>query len=272
MDEMKAPEQRDTPVTLTYTNWRGETSERTISPRRMWFGSTEWHPEPQWLLSAIDTEKGALRDFALKDFGQPASTVAALTAERDAIASRLPALRRAIDEELTKHVEHYRARAAMGGPGCGTDERMSSAADCARREVLKIIDQAAGPAPEPAIWRDPNEAPYDTPVRVRVGGMTFGAILRCDASLDEGEHPCDQWQAAVEGEHPPCWSDGACWSSNDEGMPSRQPEAWQAIEQAASAPTAHSWKEVCREKNGPEICEEPCLRCASPVAAEGAAS
>ena len=58
------------PVTLTYTNWRGETAERTITPKRIWFGSTDWHPEPQWLLTAFDAEKQADRDFALKDFGQ----------------------------------------------------------------------------------------------------------------------------------------------------------------------------------------------------------
>lgn len=57
------------PVTLTYTNYRGETSERTIVPKRIWFGATEWHPEPQWLLTDFDFEKGADRDFALKDFG-----------------------------------------------------------------------------------------------------------------------------------------------------------------------------------------------------------
>lgn len=59
------------PVTLTYTNWRGETAERSIIPMRVWFGSTDWHPEPQWLLTALDVEKGAGRDFALKDFGKP---------------------------------------------------------------------------------------------------------------------------------------------------------------------------------------------------------
>jgi hypothetical protein len=60
------------PVTLAYTNWRGETAQRTIVPQRVWFGSTDWHPEPQWLLTALDAEKGADRDFALKDFGNPA--------------------------------------------------------------------------------------------------------------------------------------------------------------------------------------------------------
>jgi predicted DNA-binding transcriptional regulator YafY len=59
-------------VKLTYTNWRGETSGRTIVPLSIWYGSTDWHPEPQWLIKAIDMEKGAERDFALKDFGHPA--------------------------------------------------------------------------------------------------------------------------------------------------------------------------------------------------------
>lgn len=61
------------PVKLTYTNWRGETSERTITPKTVYFGSTEWHPEPQWLLRAFDHDKRAERDFALKDFGTAAS-------------------------------------------------------------------------------------------------------------------------------------------------------------------------------------------------------
>lgn len=68
------PESR--PITLTYTNWKGETAQRTIIPRRVWWGSTEWHPEPQWLLTAFDVGKEAERDFALKDFGQPAQPVA----------------------------------------------------------------------------------------------------------------------------------------------------------------------------------------------------
>lgn len=45
------------PVTLTYRNWRGEVAERTITPLRVWFGSTDWHPDPQWLLTAWDAEK-----------------------------------------------------------------------------------------------------------------------------------------------------------------------------------------------------------------------
>ena len=57
------------PIKLTYTNYRGETSERLILPKGVWFGATKWHPEPQWLLHALDCEKQAVRDFALSDFG-----------------------------------------------------------------------------------------------------------------------------------------------------------------------------------------------------------
>lgn len=54
-------------IKIIYTNWRGETAERHIKPIRIWFGSTEWHKEEQWLLRAIDLDKKVERDFALKD-------------------------------------------------------------------------------------------------------------------------------------------------------------------------------------------------------------
>jgi predicted DNA-binding transcriptional regulator YafY len=54
-------------VKILYTNYRGETSRRVILPEKIWFGSTEWHPEAQWLLDAHDVEKYAIRNFAMKD-------------------------------------------------------------------------------------------------------------------------------------------------------------------------------------------------------------
>lgn len=50
---------------IDYTNWRGERSTRRIRPTHVWFGSTEWHPEPCWLLAALDVGKRAERDFAM---------------------------------------------------------------------------------------------------------------------------------------------------------------------------------------------------------------
>jgi hypothetical protein len=61
------------PADLTYTNYQGKTSVRHIIPRSVRYGTTQWHPEPQWLLLAYDCDKKADREFALKDFGQPAS-------------------------------------------------------------------------------------------------------------------------------------------------------------------------------------------------------
>jgi predicted DNA-binding transcriptional regulator YafY len=54
-------------IKICYTNYRGETSIREIIPQKVWFGSTEWHPENGWLLNAFDVEKGADRSFSLKD-------------------------------------------------------------------------------------------------------------------------------------------------------------------------------------------------------------
>ncbi len=55
------------PTRMLYSNWRGETAQRRIIPIRLWLGSTEWHPEPGWLLRALDVDKDAMRDFALSD-------------------------------------------------------------------------------------------------------------------------------------------------------------------------------------------------------------
>lgn len=53
--------------TIMYTNWKGEKRPRHIKPVMLWYGSTEYHPEPQMLLQALDLEKNQMRDFAVKD-------------------------------------------------------------------------------------------------------------------------------------------------------------------------------------------------------------
>lgn len=68
---------RGTPDSLEfgYTNWRGEFGMRRAQPIRLYYGSTEWHPEPQWLLEAMDLGKGERRTFAVKDM-QPTQAAA----------------------------------------------------------------------------------------------------------------------------------------------------------------------------------------------------
>lgn len=56
-----------TPIAMLYTNHRGEISIRNVTPILIDFGSSEWHPDPQWLMSAYDNDKRVHREFAVKD-------------------------------------------------------------------------------------------------------------------------------------------------------------------------------------------------------------
>lgn len=51
-------------VRFEYVNHDGKAGTRLVRPIRTWFGSTAWHPEPQWLLEAFDLDKRQTRDFA----------------------------------------------------------------------------------------------------------------------------------------------------------------------------------------------------------------
>ena len=57
------------PFVFTYRNYRGEVAERRVQPISVRFGTTEWHPQPGWLLRGFDLEKMAEREFAMADIG-----------------------------------------------------------------------------------------------------------------------------------------------------------------------------------------------------------
>lgn len=48
-------------------NWRGEYAIRRVTPTRISWGATKYHPKMQWLLEGFDHDKNAPRDFALAD-------------------------------------------------------------------------------------------------------------------------------------------------------------------------------------------------------------
>lgn len=52
-------------VQFEYVNHKGERAVRRVRPMRIWFGSTAWHPESQWLLEAFDLDRMATRDFSI---------------------------------------------------------------------------------------------------------------------------------------------------------------------------------------------------------------
>lgn len=58
------------PFVFNYTNHRGETSARKVYPTAVRFGSTQWHPQPQWLLMAFCLDKGEMREFAMSEIRQ----------------------------------------------------------------------------------------------------------------------------------------------------------------------------------------------------------
>lgn len=56
-----------TPVNIDYTNYKGERRTREIWPICIVFGATDEHPEDQWLIYALDTNRGVFRTFAMKN-------------------------------------------------------------------------------------------------------------------------------------------------------------------------------------------------------------
>lgn len=54
-------------IKVKYTNHKGVTAIRTITPLNLMFKSTPYHPEAQMLLNCWDIDKNAFRTFALKD-------------------------------------------------------------------------------------------------------------------------------------------------------------------------------------------------------------
>lgn len=95
------------PVPILYRNWRGEVARRRIAldviaygneATSLRFGSTEWHPETQWLLSATDVDKGVRRVFAMSGilaWGQEAidAALAAVAAEEQVARERDAAIK-----------------------------------------------------------------------------------------------------------------------------------------------------------------------------------
>lgn len=58
----------DGEIAFDYVNWRGErASRRATGPYSIRFGTSEYHRDPQFLLTAIDLDRGQPREYALRD-------------------------------------------------------------------------------------------------------------------------------------------------------------------------------------------------------------
>jgi len=56
-------------VSIDYTNYRGKRKQYEILPEKIYFGSNEYHTEPQWLMNAkvYDGDEIKERNFAMRD-------------------------------------------------------------------------------------------------------------------------------------------------------------------------------------------------------------
>lgn len=52
-------------VIIDYLNWKGERRLRKITPIRIFYGKTPYHPQEGWMMDAWDEEKQAMRTFSM---------------------------------------------------------------------------------------------------------------------------------------------------------------------------------------------------------------
>lgn len=56
-------------LSVDFTNWKGDRRRRRLIPVELWFGSTNWHPKPQYLMKCMDADdNNAVKDFPLALF------------------------------------------------------------------------------------------------------------------------------------------------------------------------------------------------------------
>ena len=53
-------------VSIAYLDSQGGRVTRRVVPDRIWFGRTDWVPEPQWLLDAYDLDRCSIRTYPMR--------------------------------------------------------------------------------------------------------------------------------------------------------------------------------------------------------------
>lgn len=56
-----------TNITFDYVNWKGNRVTRHVEARGVRFGTSEYYPEPGWLLDGIDTDKNVERTYKMSN-------------------------------------------------------------------------------------------------------------------------------------------------------------------------------------------------------------
>jgi hypothetical protein len=53
-------------IEFDYVNWKGKVGRRATTITNISYGSNEYHPEEQWLLTGFDHHKEEYRTYAMK--------------------------------------------------------------------------------------------------------------------------------------------------------------------------------------------------------------
>jgi hypothetical protein len=80
-------------------------------------------------------------------------------------------------------------------------------------------------------WLPINAAPKDgTSIQAKIpGNGSDNVIAWFDGLLNDDGKDCGAWQFTSDQEPPDCWTDGVCWGSNEDGVPSVQPTHWKPL-------------------------------------------
>lgn len=81
-------------------------------------------------------------------------------------------------------------------------------------------------------WQPISTAPRDgTAIQARIPGHGSDNVIAWYPGLmDEDGNDCCAWTFVLEEREPPdCWTDGWCWESNEDGVPSVRPTEWKPL-------------------------------------------
>lgn len=172
------------PVVILYRNWRDETAVRRVVVVRWWFGSTQWHPEPQWLLTADEPGTGKRRDFAqagILAWGGEAVD-AALSAMLPRPTHVTHTVRMARQEQMRAWVTRNWSAAAMA-PNERVERLIEEVCELAQFEAVAVerVAHIAGKVYQKPVADDPAQ---------EIGGISTCLLAYCAArgwSVDDCE-------------------------------------------------------------------------------------
>lgn len=79
-------------------------------------------------------------------------------------------------------------------------------------------------------WQPIETAPLDRDIQARIPGHGEDNVIAWQTGLfDSDGNDCGGWAFTTEQEPPECWTDGFCWSVNEDGVPSVQPTHWKEL-------------------------------------------